>query len=195
MVKEILYVSILSIIILEIFGFSFSIRDRGIKILAYYTQISNLITLISAVIMLFYLLDGMIPTWVKQMRYLSSCLLLVTALVTVFILVPMGAPPRIVLFSGKGLFHHTLVPIVSIISYLYLEPHIKSKEAIYDPLIVTFIYSAVMIPLNILRKFDGPYPFLKVHKQSVFASISWIVAMFAIVTMLSWVLYTLSIKM
>jgi len=195
MVQEILYVSILSIIILEICGFSFSIRDRGIKILAYYTQISNLITLISAVIMLFYLLNGTLPVWLKQMRYLSSCLLLITALVTVFILIPMGAPPRILLFSGKGLFHHTLVPIVSIFSYLYLEPHTKSKDAIYDPLIVTLIYSTIMILLNILRKFDGPYPFLRVHKQSLLASILWIVAMFTIVYILSWILYILSIKM
>jgi len=195
MTKDILCVSAIIIIILEICGFSFSIRNRGIKIVAYYTQISNFITLLSAIIMLNYLSNGIIPTWVKQMRFLSSCLLLITALVTVFILVPMGAPPRYVLFSGNGLFHHTLVPIISILSYLYLEPHVKSKDAIYDPLVITIIYAAVMVPMNILRKFDGPYPFLKVHKQSILASILWFVVMFTIVTTLSWALFTISIKL
>ena len=71
------------IIILELLGFRVSIGERKWKIFAYYTQISNLITLVSSVV---YVITGG-AAW---LRYTSACMLTMTFVVTMFILVPFG---------------------------------------------------------------------------------------------------------
>ena len=71
------------IIILELLGFRVSIGDRKWKIFAYYTQISNLVTLASSVV---YVITGG-AAW---LRYTSACMLTMTFVVTMFILVPFG---------------------------------------------------------------------------------------------------------
>ena len=72
------------IIILELLGFRVSIGDRKWKIFAYYTQISNLITLVSSVV---YVITG----GAACLRYTSACMLTMTFVVTLFILVPFGS--------------------------------------------------------------------------------------------------------
>ena len=71
------------IIILELLGFRVSIGERKWKIFAYYTQISNLVTLASSVV---YVITGG-AAW---LRYTSACMLTMTFVVTMFILVPFG---------------------------------------------------------------------------------------------------------
>ena len=71
------------IIILELLGFRVSIGDRKWKIFAYYTQISNLVTLASSLV---YVITGEVA-W---LRYTSACMLTMTFMVTLFILVPFG---------------------------------------------------------------------------------------------------------
>ena len=84
------------IIILELLGFRVSIGDRKWKIFAYYTQISNLITLVSSVV---YVITGG-AAW---LRYTSACMLTMTFAVTLFILVPFGGGFRRLMLSGNGL--------------------------------------------------------------------------------------------
>ena len=105
------------IILLEILAFRISIAERHWKIFAYYTQISNLITLLSSMA---FLLFGGTSSW---LRYLSSCMLTMTFLITICVLVPMGGGFRTLMLSGNGLFHHTLCPVISILSYIIWEPH------------------------------------------------------------------------
>ena len=105
------------VILLEILGLRISITDRHWKIFAYYTQISNLITLLSSVA---FLLFGGGAAW---LRYLSSCMLTMTFLITLCVLVPMGGGFRTLMLSGNGIYHHTLCPIISVLSYILWEPH------------------------------------------------------------------------
>ena len=93
------------IIILEILGLRVSIGDRKWKIFAYYTQISNLITIVSSIV---YVFTGG-PAW---LRYTSACMLTMTFAVTLFILVPFGGGFRRLMLSGNGLYHHTLCPVL-----------------------------------------------------------------------------------
>ncbi len=112
----------LIIVVLEARGLFLSIGDRRWKVFAFYTQLSNIATAISA---LFVLAFGETPLTIL-LRYLSSCMLFMTFFVTSCILVPMGGDPKLLLFSGNGLYHHLIIPIVSIGSYLLIERHIKA---------------------------------------------------------------------
>lgn len=165
-----------AVIILEILGLRISIDKRGRQIFAYYTQISNLITLASSVA--FLLVDAL----AAPLRYLSSCMLAMTFLVTLFILVPMGGGFKNLMLLGNGLYHHTLCPIVSIASYVLWEPHGGSWLL---PAVVTTVYGLTMLYLNWRRSFHGPYPFFWVHEQSVAATIGWTLALIAMISFIS----------
>ena len=170
------------VVILEIIGLSISISARKWKILAFYTQLSNLITLVSSFLFV------MLPTsgFVTTLRYLSSCMLVMTFAVTVFVLVPMGGGAKNLLFSGNGLYHHTLCPIISVTCYLLWEPHITSPYEVILPTAVTFLYGIVMLVLNGRRKYDGPYPFLRVHNQSAFATVIWMLILTGTIAAISY---------
>ena len=73
------------VIILELAGFSTS-RSRGLMMLVFYTQLSNLVTLVSSVC---YLISRG-SAFTASMRYLSTVMLTMTVLVTLFVLIPAG---------------------------------------------------------------------------------------------------------
>ena len=153
-----------------------SIAERGWKIFAFYTQISNLLALASAAA--FLLLGG--P--VAPLRYLSTCMLAMTFLISLCVLSPLGGGFKEMMLAGNRLYHHTLCPAVSLVSYVLWEPHGGTWVA---PVVVTTIYGPVMLYLNYLRRFDGPYPFFRVHDQSVAASVLWTLALMALIGALS----------
>ena len=64
----------LLILVLEAIGLSISIRERGWKIFAFYTQLSNIITAASALLVILF---GE-TDWTVHQRYISSCMLLMT---------------------------------------------------------------------------------------------------------------------
>ena len=108
----------LIIVILEIIAFSKSIKWHGLKKnFIFYTQISNLLTFISSLLLVIF---GAKST-IEVLRYVSVCMLIMTFLVTACILVPMSGKPRELLFSGSGLFHHLLIPIFSTLTYMFFE--------------------------------------------------------------------------
>jgi hypothetical protein len=109
-------------------------------------------------------------------------MLTMTFLITLCVLVPMGGGFRKLMLSGNGLYHHTLCPIISVASYIFWEDH---NSVIAAPVLITFVYGITMINLNYLRKFDGPYPFFKVHKQSRETTLLWITVLITIITMIS----------
>ena len=74
------------------------------------------------------------------------------------------------MLSGNGLFHHTLCPAVSITSYMLWERH-SSMWMI--PVAVTLVYGIVLLYLNHTEIVEGPYPFFRVHQQSVRATVIW----------------------
>lgn len=170
------------VIILELFGFQISISERRWKIFAYYTQISNLITLVSSSV---FLLTDSAP-W---LRYTSACMLTMTFIVTACILAPFGGGYRNLMMSGNGLYHHTLCPILSVSSYLFWEPR---SSAWGIPVIITFLYGMIMLAMNWKGRFDGPYPFFRVKIQSGMATVLWMTALTAMITMISFAILWLA---
>ncbi len=76
------------------------------------------------------------------------------------------------------LYHHTLCPILAILSIAFLEKYdgINATQGLY----FTIIYAIIMITLNVLKIVEGPYPFLLVYKQPVIHSIIWTILILAI---------------
>lgn len=168
----------LVILLLEARGLSLSVSDRRWRVLVFYTQLSNLITTVSA--MLLVVLGQ--PPWVTTLRYLSTCMLVMTFFVTTCVLIPMGGDPKKLLWSGNGLYHHVLCPILSTISYTFVERH---SDIIWLPVIITLIYGLIMLYLNGIRKVDGPYPFFRVHNQTALATVLWMVVLMAVMAGIS----------
>ena len=77
------------VLLLEIRGLSLSFTNRKWMMLIFYTQLYNLVTTASALLLLIF---GQ-PDFVKVLRYLSTCMLVMTFFVTTFVLIPMGAIP------------------------------------------------------------------------------------------------------
>ena len=167
----------LVVLLLEIRGLSLSLPSRKWKALFFYTQLSNLATAASVFLLLFF---GQ-PLWITVFRYLSSCMLVLTFFVTTCVLIPMGGDAKTLLWSGNGLYHHVLCPVISTASYIIIEKH-AGGDLIWLPVALTFIYGMVMLYLYGIRKVDGPYPFFRVHDQSVTATILWMCVLLAVMT-------------
>ena len=174
-----------AVIILEIIGLWISVSDRKREIFVYYTQLSNIITLIASVVLVSTGSNEVSVT----LRYLSSCMLTMTFLITLFVLVPMGAGFKRMMLSGNGLYHHTLCPVLSVASYIMLEEH---SHLWMLPVILTFVYGVVMLAMNAKDKYDGPYPFFRVHDQSKAATVMWVAVLTGIIAVISTVISKLT---
>jgi hypothetical protein len=178
----------LILIILEIVGFILVINEIGIKTLEYYTEDSNFLLLLSSALFLIYLcLDREFPSWLKTLRYISVVSTTLTLIIVLTVLswtTDFGLP--YLLFEGSMLYHHTLCPVIALISFIFVERY-ENLNVSYG-LIFTLIYGIIMIILNILKTVEGPYPFLLVYKQPVSHSIIWTIIIFAITYLIAWIL-------
>ena len=165
------------IIILELISF-YMCRSHWLELLVFYTQLSNFVTLISSVCFVISR-DAEVTI---TLRYLSTVMLVMTVLVTLAVLVPAGAGFVRMMLSGNGLFHHTLCPLISITSYFLWEQH---SSAWMIPVAVTFVYGAVLLYLNYARIIEGPYPFFRVYKQSIKATVIWMTVLIVLAAILS----------
>ena len=150
----------------------------------YYTQDSNLFMLIVAAIACYFLLRKIIkqkefPRWFSLLKYAVTLALLVTFLVVVCILAPGMNPPfgyYVLLFSGPMYYTHLICPLVAMLCFCVLEKHDLSNRL--DPLWAlsyTLLYAFVLTLLNILTVVKGPYPFLMVYEQPIWATILWMI--------------------
>lgn len=151
----------------------------------YYTTISNVFAGISCFLLVLYQIINYknskeIPYFVIIFKYISACMLSVTFLVVLFVLIPASGDINEMirlLFSPKLLFHHTLCPILCIISFVFFENEYKiEKKYIFYSLIPTLLYAIIFIFLNAFNIVSGPYFFLKVNNQPIYMSIIWFVA-------------------
>ena len=162
------------LIVLELIGFVITIKNNHRVDFAYYTEDSNCLSLIASCFTLFYLFQKDVPKPVQILKFMSVVGLSLTFLVVLFILIPMyDFNFKWFLLEGDLLYFHLLCPIVAFISFVFFEEHhFEKKDCLYAGLF-TVIYSIILIVLNIIGVVEGPYPFLMVRKQSIFASILW----------------------
>ena len=108
------------IFLLEVLAFGYTILNSHKIQIEYYTNDSNLITLFSS--LLFIILYRKKIELVKDLRFLSTILLTITFLVVIFILCPMyNFNYKLLMFTNTFLVFHTICPILSFISYVYIK--------------------------------------------------------------------------
>ncbi|MBR2560545.1 MAG: hypothetical protein IKE31_00185 [Eubacterium sp.] len=164
-----------AIIVLEILGISKGWKGRSWKYFAFYTILSNMMALAASIVYLLAGGQGAVPC----LRYLATCMLTMTFFVTACILVPGGGGFKQLMLTGNGLYHHLIVPVLSVISYAFWEPH---ADMWLLPALTTLAYGAIMLLLNGLGKVDGPYPFFRVKNQSIAATILWMLLLFGMIS-------------
>lgn len=182
------------IVILEIIGFILVFNELGITSLEYYTEDSNLLLLMSSIIFLIYILKNKeLPAWFESFRFVavvSTTLTLIIVLTVLSWTTDLGLYH--LLFNGSMLYHHTLCPLLAILSFALFENYntLKAIKGLY----FTIIYAAILIVLNILKIVEGPYPFLLVYKQPIFHSILWTVIILAITCAIALILKKINEK-
>ena len=174
------------ILILEARGLFISFSARKLGNFIFYTQLSNMVCALSCLVYLLF--NGY---WVTGLRYIATVGLIMTFLVTTCVLIPMGGDPRDLLLEGNGFYHHVACPILTVISYVFFEAHAGSNM-ILPSVLLTFIYGVTMMYLNYIRRVDGPYPFFRVHNQSVLASVIWFIVLLILIWTLSFGVYALA---
>ncbi len=167
----------IALIITELICLVKSYRAFGWHMFEFYTIISNFLAMLSTAL----LLAAGPGAFFCGFRFLSVCMMLMTMLVTLFVLLPIMKDAG--LFSGTQFFFHLLCPIVTTLSYILLEEH---SRAWYVPAAVTIIYGIVVMYLNYLGKMDGPYPFVRVNHQSRTATVVWIIVMYSAICGIAW---------
>lgn len=168
------------IVIMEIIALILSIIKSGLGIFKMYTQDSNLLLLITCALFSTYQILNFkkgidIPKIVSTLKYISTCMVTITLLIVLLVLIPMAGFNTIgyMLFDGSMLFHHTLCPILAIISFVFFdEMEISKKETLYA-FLPTLGYGFVMVILNLVRVVEGPYGFLYVYQNPVYVTIIW----------------------
>ncbi len=170
----------LAIIVFEIIGFIMVIKQVGPIVFEYYTQDSNLLLLISSIMISLYLIFDLkgkkmkLPKWFHALRLCAVLSTTVTFLVVLFILSREFSNGLVGAFlDGSMKYHHLLCPVLGFISYVFYEKYeVKSKDNLLS-LVFTILYTIVLIILNLLKVVSGPYPFLKVTENSIFKSIGF----------------------
>lgn len=165
-----------------IMGFILRWDEYKFKALLFYTQDSNLFAMIACGVMAISqakCLRGKrdVPSKAAQrMKYMAACALSLTFLVVLFVLIPLAGWSSFAdkLFADTKLYHHLLCPVLSAVSFLWLEDYrdLTAKDAGFA-LIPTACYAVILTVLNILRVVDGPYPYLRVYNQPIYMSVIW----------------------
>ncbi|MBP5304647.1 MAG: hypothetical protein J6Z02_02255, partial [Lachnospiraceae bacterium] len=169
------------IVILGIIGFSKSLKKQNIlKSFVFYTQISNCLALIASILLVAF---GQKP-FVEVLRFMSVSMLIMTFLVTTCILVPMSGSAKGLLFSGSGLFHHLLIPVLSTVSYIFAEDRVSVKW-VWLPVLFTLCYGLLMLYLNQKGKVSGPYPFFMIRNNGAKLTTVWMVILMLVISGIS----------
>lgn len=170
----------LLIIIFELIALFIERKSVSYKKLVYYTRLSNLLAFFSSILIVIF---G--PRFVVELfRYTATSMLVMTFFVTVCVLVPVTHDAKGLLFSGTGLHHHLLVPILSTLSYIFFEERV-SIIWIWVPVVITLFYGLLMLYLNHKRKLDGPYPFFMIRMNGVKKTVVWMVILTLVIGAIS----------
>ncbi len=171
----------LVIVILEVIAFLKERKNINLKkSLIYYTQISNVITLISSLLLVIL---GQ-KYFVEVLRLLSTGMLALTFFVTACVLVPMTGNIKEILFSGSDLFHHLIITVLSTLSFLLAEDRVPAAW-ICLPVAVTLCYGLIMLFMNAKGKIDGPYPFFQVKRLGNKLTVLWMAGLLIVTCILS----------
>lgn len=130
---------------------------------SYYTELSNYTAMLASVLLVLSLRYEKLERTSVLFRYIATCMLTITFLIVFLVLLPFGGDPYKLLVEGNCIPHHILVPVLSFISYLFFEKHVRKVRLFLIPAFLTWFYGNFLILLNGLHLARGPYPFLQTN--------------------------------
>ena len=102
------------------------VKGSKLHALKYFTVQSNIFIGISAFISLIYLLfKNRYPTWVVVLKLVSTTCLTLTFLTVMGYLAPLMGLFNV--FLGANLYMHLFIPVVSIFTFIFIEPKVDLK--------------------------------------------------------------------
>ena len=103
------------------------IKGSKLNALKYFTVQSNIFMGISAFISLVYLLfkKDRYPTWLTILKLISTTCLTLTFLTVIGYLAPLMGLFNV--FLGANLYMHLFIPVVSIFTFIFIEPKVDLK--------------------------------------------------------------------
>lgn len=180
-------------------GIVFRLARTADDFFLYYTQISNVIAVISSAIYIagFRAGDGKFRTFVTVSRYLGACMLTMTFLVVVCIFIPFGTAESTnrLLGSFNGVMHHIVCPVISVVSYIFFERGARLRRAIWLPFCATAVYAFTIYALNFMRLAKAPYPFFEVYDHPMWELVLWFFGLMGLVTGIAVVVRLLNLKL
>ena len=173
----------LAIILFEIIGFILVFSSLGWSSFIYYTQDSNALALIAAILFVCSTIwqarghkNKKFDKFMRMLKYTAVVSVAITLVVVITILswTTKYSLWRLMTLHSM-LYHHTICPILCIASFLVCEKYNYQKKHAWIGIGFTLMYAAVTIFLNLIGEMVGPYPFLKVYSQPWWASVLWCV--------------------
>lgn len=167
------------------------VRKEGTRVFIFYTTDSNLFAMIVSVLYAVFAIKALtggiglgdvassgLLSALQMLRFMAATGLTITFLVVVFVLsrAEECGGLKHLLLDDSMLFTHFLCPVASMISFLFLEDtSLLGKNAVFVCLIPTLCYAVLAIVMNLVRRWEGPYPFLKIYENGWKKSLLWIV--------------------
>lgn len=159
-------------------------------VFTYYTILSNTLCIfISFVISIFYGINAFvkpvkIPRVFQVIKYVNVTMLLVTFLTVVFFLSWTIKTMTLfeLMFTGSMLYHHTLVPLLALVSFIFYEKHdLKPFIFTFIPSMVSLVYGIPFMILDGLKVYKAPYPFLEISSYPWYFCVLIIIGVLAFV--------------
>ncbi|MCH3943309.1 MAG: hypothetical protein WAY93_09825 [Atopobiaceae bacterium] len=172
------------VLVLEVVSTPMVVSSMGLGMFQFYTEDSNYLMLAASLVLACLyarrLVDGRaVPRWAMLLKYLATTCLVVTFVVVVAVLAPIMSASgqngyQLMLASGSMPYRHLLCPAIAFVSFVFLDdgPSLRVGDA-WLALVPTLAYACVAVAGNVARLMVGPYPFLRVYEQPVWASVLW----------------------
>lgn len=127
------------------------VEEVGVKTFRMFTVLSNMLVGVAMAMTIPFAVDGIrqrnyhLPRWVVTLTYVSVNCITLTFLVALTILSPRaGFVPMMI--EGKNLFLHTLVPIMAIVAFLFVNAyHTVKFKTTFLAVLPVFAYAMVYL--------------------------------------------------
>ena len=165
----------------------------GVGTFVFYTQCSNALSMVAGACTLVQLMrNASISPGVRRLKFVSCCTQTITFLVVLLVLTPMlnhaGQDGwKQMFWDSCRMVTHLFGPVLTVASWLLADGRaalcngdpVPSNADLRISLVPTLAYGLVAYTCNILRWWDGPYPFLQVWNQPIWLSVLWFVVLLA----------------
>ena len=156
----------------------------------FYTQCSNALAAVAALLCIVANLRGAGAERAHGLKHWACCTQLMTFVVVLLVLMPAvyaigGDGFREMFIVAHRPITHFLGPLLTFVSYVFYEADpLPTKRDSLVALLPTLLYAIVAYTCNILRVFEGPYPFFYVWRMPVWQSVLW----FLVLLVVAWLL-------